>query len=195
MKAGRALFVVAVAAGAAAYVEWFQPWFRRWGATDTELAEMWAADVFVEPGITRHTRAITIDAPVATVWAWLAQIGQDQAGFYSYTALENLVGARMRNVDELHPEWARARRRRHRVARRPRPLGRDRPPGAPRRRTRARVRDGVAVRLRTRPRRRARERLLGLPPRRARRRHAHATRSRVRAAARSARRCSTSSTS
>jgi hypothetical protein len=106
VKAGRALFVVAVAAGAAAYVEWFQPWFRRWGATDAELAEMWAVDVFVEPGITRHTRGITIDAPVATVWAWLAQIGQDQAGFYSYTALENLVGARMRNTDDLHPEWA-----------------------------------------------------------------------------------------
>jgi hypothetical protein len=40
------------------------------------------------------------------VWGWLAQIGQDQAGFYSYTALENLVGARMHNVDTLHPEWA-----------------------------------------------------------------------------------------
>ena len=105
MKAGRALFVVAVAAGAAAYVEWFQPWFRRWGATDAEIDEPWAADAFVEPGVVRHTRAITIDAPVATVWAWLAQIGQDQAGFYSYTALENLVGARMHNVDELHPEW------------------------------------------------------------------------------------------
>jgi hypothetical protein len=106
VKARRALFVVAVAAGAAAYVQWFQPWFRRWGATDTEVEESWAADAFAEPAIVRHTRAITIDAPVSTVWAWLAQIGQDQAGFYSYTALEDLVGARMRNVDELHPEWA-----------------------------------------------------------------------------------------
>ena len=93
-----------MAAGAAAYVEWFQPWFRRWGANDTEIAELWAADVFVEPGIIRHTRAITIDAPITTVWAWLAEIGQDQAGFYSYTAVENLVGVWMRNTDELHPE-------------------------------------------------------------------------------------------
>ena len=106
MRARRALFIVAVAVGAAAYVEWFQPWFRRWGATDAEIHESWAADAFTQPGIVRHTRAITIDAPVATVWAWLAQIGQDQAGFYSYTALENLVGARMHNVNELHPEWA-----------------------------------------------------------------------------------------
>src|SRR4051794_41406697 len=88
------------------YVEWFQPWFRRWGATDAEIEEPWAADAFTEPGVVRHTRAITIDAPVATVWAWLAQIGQDQAGFYSYTALENLVGAGMHNVNDLRPEWA-----------------------------------------------------------------------------------------
>jgi hypothetical protein len=106
VRARRALFIVAVAVGAAAYVEWFQPWFRRWGATDAEIHESWAADAFTQPGIVRHTRAITIDAPVAAVWAWLAQIGQDQAGFYSYTALENLVGARMHNVNELHPEWA-----------------------------------------------------------------------------------------
>ena len=150
MKAGRALFVVAVAAGAAAYVEWFQPWFRRWGATDAEIGETWAADVFVEPGVVRHTRAITIDAPVATVWAWLAQIGQDQAGFYSYTTLENLVGARHAQRQRPPPGVGPARRRRHRVARGPRPVGRDRAAGAPRRRAGARVRDGLAARLRPR---------------------------------------------
>src|SRR4051794_38799195 len=89
------------------YVEWFQPWFRRWGATDAEIEEPWAADAFTEPGIVRHTRAVTIDAPVATVWPWLAQIGQDRAGFYSYEALENLAGCEMRNADEIHPEWQR----------------------------------------------------------------------------------------
>jgi hypothetical protein len=107
VKMRRALFITAVAAGAAVYVEWFQPWFRRWGATDDEIADTWPADSFLEDGVVRHTRAITIDAPPATVWTWLAQVGQDQAGFYSYTVLENLVGAGMRNVDEVHPEWAR----------------------------------------------------------------------------------------
>ena len=161
VKARRALFVVAVAAGTAVYVEWFQPWFRRWGATDAEIEEPWAADMFVEPGVVRHTRAITIEAPVSTVWAWLAEIGQDQAGFYSYTALENLVGARMRNVERGASGVGAARRRRHRVARRPRPLGRDRAPGPARGRARARVRDGVAVRVRARPQRRARESATG----------------------------------
>ena len=37
---------------------------------------------------------MTIDAPVEEVWPWLAQIGQDRAGFYSYTGLENLAGCR-----------------------------------------------------------------------------------------------------
>jgi hypothetical protein len=41
-------------------------------------------------------RAVTIDAPVEDVWPWLAQIGQDRAGFYSYEWLENLAGCRMR---------------------------------------------------------------------------------------------------
>jgi hypothetical protein len=43
------------------------------------------------------------------VWPWLAQIGQDRAGFYSYTWLENVVLAGMRNADRIHPEWQQLR--------------------------------------------------------------------------------------
>ena len=39
------------------------------------------------------------------MWPWLAQIGQDRGGFYSYEWLENLAGCRMRNADRIHPEW------------------------------------------------------------------------------------------
>ena len=46
----------------------------------------------------QHTRAVTIDAPAQQVWPWLAQIGQDRAGFYSYTWLENLAGCRMQTL-------------------------------------------------------------------------------------------------
>jgi hypothetical protein len=53
----------------------------------------------------RPAAAVTIDAPVHTVWPWLAQIGQDRGGFYSYEWLENLAGCRMRNADRVHPEW------------------------------------------------------------------------------------------
>ena len=37
------------------------------------------------------------------MWPWVAQIGQDRAGFYSYEILENLVGCKMKNLDDLIP--------------------------------------------------------------------------------------------
>jgi hypothetical protein len=46
-----------------------------------------------------------IDAPVEEVWPWLAQLGQDRGGFYSYQWLENLAGCQMQNADRIHPEW------------------------------------------------------------------------------------------
>ena len=39
--------------------------------------------------------AVTIDAPADEVWAWLVQLGQDRAGFYSYDWLERAFGARV----------------------------------------------------------------------------------------------------
>jgi hypothetical protein len=48
---------------------------------------------------------VTVDAPVEDVWPWIAQLGQDRAGFYSYRWLEDLAGCRMPAAGELHPEW------------------------------------------------------------------------------------------
>ena len=39
------------------------------------------------------------------VWAWLVQLGQDRAGFYSYDWLERLFLADVHNVYEIRPEW------------------------------------------------------------------------------------------
>lgn len=78
-----------------------RPWFMRWGATDEEKAREWPGDELSPEPASVATRAITIHASVETVWPWLAQIGQDRGGFYSYTWLENLVGARMRNADRI----------------------------------------------------------------------------------------------
>ncbi|HLM19385.1 MAG TPA: hypothetical protein VK549_16300 [Acidimicrobiia bacterium] len=96
---------VAAAAIVAAYLRCIEPWFRRWGATDEEVQGPLPVDDLVEPGVTTTTRAITVRAPLQDVWPWLVQIGQDRAGFYSYTWLENFVGARMHNAYEVHPEW------------------------------------------------------------------------------------------
>ena len=48
---------------------------------------------------------MTIDAPIAAVWPWLAQIGEDRGGFYSYSLLERAVGAHIQNANTVHPEW------------------------------------------------------------------------------------------
>jgi hypothetical protein len=90
-----------------AYVTILRPWSRRWGASLEETTMPLPGDELVEdPGI-MMTRAVTIEAPVDAVWAWLAQIGQDRGGFYSYEWLENLAGCEMHNADQVHPEWQR----------------------------------------------------------------------------------------
>lgn len=94
------------AAGAlAAYAFIVRPWHLKWGATQAELKMPLPGDELVEHPQLDATHAITINAPVADVWPWLVQIGQNRGGFYSYTSLENLVGCQMRNADEIVPEW------------------------------------------------------------------------------------------
>jgi hypothetical protein len=39
------------------------------------------------------------------VWPWIAQLGQGRGGFYSYDALENLVGCDIHSADRVVPEW------------------------------------------------------------------------------------------
>ena len=83
-----------------------RPWHRRWGATDDEVAERLPGDeLSAGPWVSTH--AITIDAPAHEVWRWLVQIGQDRAGFYSYSFLENLFRAGIHNADRIVPEWQR----------------------------------------------------------------------------------------
>src|SRR5829696_8726318 len=88
-----------------AYAFVIRPWHLRWGATGEEVDKPLPGDDLVpEPGI-ESTRAITVEAPAGKVWPWLAQVGQDRGGFYSYEWLENLAGAQMHNADRVHPEW------------------------------------------------------------------------------------------
>lgn len=101
------LLILAVAAAAAVLVYIFiiRPWHLRWGATDEEVVMPLPGDELAPHPKLRDTHAITIHAPVAEVWPWLAQMGQGRGGFYSYTWLENLVGCHMHNADRIVPEW------------------------------------------------------------------------------------------
>jgi hypothetical protein len=49
--------------------------------------------------------AVTINALASDVWPWVAQLGQERGGMYSYELLENLARCQMRNADRIVPEW------------------------------------------------------------------------------------------
>ncbi len=87
------------------YLLIIHPWMANWGSSEAERQIALPGDG-LHPGPTQHsTLAITIHAPSEVVWQWLVQIGQDRAGFYTYTWLENLAGADIHNSNEIHPEW------------------------------------------------------------------------------------------
>jgi hypothetical protein len=93
-----------IAAIIALHLAVIRPWFRQWGATDAEATRSLPGDDIVPGGVAQTTRAITIRAPIEDVWPWLAQLGQDRGGFYSYEVLEDLVGTHMTNADEILPQ-------------------------------------------------------------------------------------------
>lgn len=82
-----------------------RPLYSRWGCTAAEQARPLPGDDIVPRPKLQSTRAITIHAPAAAVWPWLAQMGQGRGGLYSYERLENLARCRMRNADRIHAEW------------------------------------------------------------------------------------------
>lgn len=102
-------FVATVAALLALHVLAVRPWFMTWGATAGELARALPGDEIVPVAASQSTRAITIHAAAADVWPWLAQLGQDRGGFYSFDQLENAVGCEMPADDRPLPDqraWA-----------------------------------------------------------------------------------------
>ncbi|MFW5692503.1 MAG: SRPBCC family protein [Chloroflexota bacterium] len=80
-------------------------WRTRWGATDTEYRMSLPGDNHVRRLRWHYTHAINIDAPPEAVWPWIAQIGAERAGLYSYQGLENLVGCKINNATRIVPEW------------------------------------------------------------------------------------------
>ncbi|HVO64365.1 MAG TPA: hypothetical protein VMT53_25820 [Terriglobales bacterium] len=94
------VFGVGVVAGVG-YHKLLRPWHLHWGLTEQEIGRVWPGDELVPNAPDDQTHAITIDAPASAVWPWILQIGQDRAGFYSYTLLENLFGCEMRNADHI----------------------------------------------------------------------------------------------
>jgi len=96
---------LALAALLVLYLAVLWPWMTHWGATAAERTRALPGDELVPLATEQSTRAVTVHAPAAQSWRWLVQIGEDRAGFYSYTWLENLFGADIHNGDRVRPEW------------------------------------------------------------------------------------------
>jgi hypothetical protein len=97
-RVGRMTVTTAAAAGFAVY----RRWHLTWGATAAEVAAPMTGDEILPLAQFQATRAITIDAPPAGVWPWLAQVGFGRAGFYSYDRLDNLGRP---SATTLLPAW------------------------------------------------------------------------------------------
>lgn len=99
--------ILAVIGLGAVYLAHVRPRLYTWGARDSETRATLPGDELVTAGAPRTTRAVTIRAAAGEIWPWLAQIGEDRGGFYSYDLLERAVGADVHNTDVIHPEWQR----------------------------------------------------------------------------------------
>jgi hypothetical protein len=99
------VFYALLAAGAIAGLWNLRQWALSWGASLDERACVWPGDELSPKATEVATRAMTIAAPADEVWSWIVQLGQDRAGFYSYSWLENLFRCVMPRVEQVVPEW------------------------------------------------------------------------------------------
>ena len=74
---------------------------RPGASTPDQASRRLPGDEIVPEPVAIETRGITIDAPPATVWPWLVQMGYGRAGWYSYDQLDQ----RGASADEIVPAW------------------------------------------------------------------------------------------
>ena len=105
----RSRAVVALGSISAAALFYRQRLRRRilsWGATAAEAQARLPGDELLERADGVATRAITIAAPAAAVWPWIAQMGPSpRGGAYTYDWIENLLGLDMHSTDRVLPEY------------------------------------------------------------------------------------------
>jgi hypothetical protein len=59
----------------------------RWGVSDGEISRAYPCDDFLVPPTVQAWRGVRVEAPVAAVWPWVAQV---RLAPYSYDWLDNL---------------------------------------------------------------------------------------------------------
>jgi hypothetical protein len=92
------------AAAASASVVLLRGWQRKWDATAEEIARPLPLDDEVSEPTYVTNRAITVPAQPEDLWPWIAQMGElPRGGFYSYVAVERLLGMKVRNAVRILP--------------------------------------------------------------------------------------------
>ncbi|MFL5615247.1 MAG: hypothetical protein ACJ796_16390 [Gemmatimonadaceae bacterium] len=102
-KLGTSVAVIALSCATALVA--LRPWHMQWGVSSAELSKRFPGEQMVASANFRIDHGITIRAPADSVWPWLAQLGQDRAGFYSYSWLERMFGDPVHNANRVVPEW------------------------------------------------------------------------------------------
>ncbi len=77
-----------------------------WGVDAEAAQRAYPGDALVASPRWGWTHGIEIEAPAEAVWPWIAQLGADRGGFYSYQWLENVAGCDLRNAEAIHPDLA-----------------------------------------------------------------------------------------
>ena len=72
------------------------------GTASERVRELPGDELLPDGSIT--TYAITIAVPPHQVWSWLVEIGRGRGGFYTYTAIERLLGADIGLLDRHRSE-------------------------------------------------------------------------------------------
>lgn len=78
----------------------------RWGATTQEVAARYPGDDIIQSPGSGATMAVTLVAAPETVWSWLAQMGGDRGGWYSWDWLDNNGKP---SADRIMVQWQRVR--------------------------------------------------------------------------------------
>ena len=74
------------------------------GTAAEEVGASLPGDELVDDAALQTTRGIEIHAPPEKIWPWLVQMGQGRGGLYTYEWIENLLGARIHNLDRIEPQ-------------------------------------------------------------------------------------------
>jgi hypothetical protein len=98
--------VTVAVGGAVLYRKLLRQPILTWGATDEEAEARLPGDELLEDADGVATRAITIEAPAAAVWPWIAQMGPSpRGGAYTYDWIENLLGLNMHSADTVLADY------------------------------------------------------------------------------------------